>query len=212
MTARSKLTADAIVDEAIKLLDRDGPKQFSMRKLAARFSVDPMAIYYHIPNRAALMHRVIGTVVSRCELPEATTNWQDSCRRVCSAFRQLAHRHPGVIQAFDTFDDWVDGEHRISEALHKALAEAGFNARLTVRGARLLLSYTENFCAWELTDWITPYTPETRSELVKSLAQGDYPVTQGLLKEMTEIEPEAEFDFGLDAILLGLGAMLQADG
>ena len=208
MSRRANLSADKILDRAIELLDRDGPQKFSMRKLAAEFDVDPMAIYYHIPNRSVLMHRVVDTVVSRCELPDGKSDWQQTCVAICHAFRRLAQQHPGVIRTFDSFDDWVAGEHRISEALHAALLAGGFDASNTARAARLLLGYTENFCAWESTDWIMPYTPEMRSELEDSLAEGDYPVTTGLLDEVVDIDPDAEFEFGLVIMIRGLEAAL----
>jgi AcrR family transcriptional regulator len=201
---RPSLAPDIIVSTAIELLNNGGHKTFSMRKLAAQFGVDPMAIYYHIPNRAALMYRVVDTVVSQCELPEDLSSWQDASRETCRAFRRLAHRNPGVIQVFDEFDDWIPSEHRIAEALHVALLSAGFDARMTVRGARLLLAFTENFCSWELTDWIEPYTPEMRSELTDSLAQGDFPVTTQLLDEIVDVDPDIEFEFGLEIIIQGL--------
>ena len=204
MSKRKTLSAERIVAVAIDMLDREGPRNFSMRKLAGKFGVDPMAIYYHIPNRAALMYRVVDQVIGQCELPQELATWQETCKTVCAGFRQLAHRHPGVIQVFDEFEDWVPGEHRISEALHGALRSAGFDARGTVRAARLLLAYTENFCTWELGDWIAPYTPEMRSELSDSLAQGEFPLTTELIEEIVDIDPDAEFEFGLEVIIRGL--------
>ncbi|MEM7562401.1 MAG: TetR/AcrR family transcriptional regulator [Pseudomonadota bacterium] len=206
MAKQTALTRDRIISTAITLLDRGGQKNFSMRKLAAEFGVDPMAIYYHIPSRAALMSHVVDAVVSQCELPLPEASWQQTCKSVCHGFRQLAHRHPGVIQVFDKFEDWVPAEHRINEALHQALQDGGFDNQLTVRAARLLLAYTENFCAWELNDWITPYTVEMRSELVDSLAQGDFPLTTRLVDDMVNIDPDAEFEFGLEVLIRGLEA------
>ena len=206
MSKKTQLNAERIVARAIELLDREGQQNFSMRKLAAEFGVDPMAIYYHIPNRAALLYQVVDRVVSECELPDEVDSWQDTCRAICAGFRRLAHRHPGVIQVFDDFEDWIPGEHRISEALHRALQAGGFDDRQTVRAARLLLAYTENFCAWELNGWIAPFTPEMRSELTDSLAQGDFPLTTRLVDEIVKIDADDEFDFGLDVMLRGLEA------
>lgn len=206
MANKSNLNAERIVAAAIELLDREGHRNFSMRKLAGQFGVDPMAIYYHVPNRAALMYQVVNRVVSECELPDEITTWQDSCKAICAGFRQLAHRHPGVIQVFDEFEDWIPGEHRISEALHRALQTGGFDDRETVRAARLLFAYSENFCAWELNDWIAPFTPEMRSELVDSLAQGDFPLTTKLVDQIVDIDTDAEFEFGLAVMIRGLEA------
>ena len=206
MTKKSNLNAERIVAAAIELLDREGHRNFSMRKLASQFGVDPMAIYYHIPNRAALMYQVVERVVGECELPNEMASWQDTCRAICVGFRRLAHRHPGVIQVFDDFEDWIPGEHRIFEALHRALRSGEFDDRKTVRAARLLFAYTENFCAWELNDWIAPFTPEMRSELGDSLAQGDFPMTTQLVDEIVDVDADAEFDFGLAVMIRGLEA------
>ncbi|MBS38458.1 MAG: hypothetical protein CMO26_21345 [Thiotrichales bacterium] len=206
MARNPKLSADQIVQCAIELLDREGPRRFSMRKLAALFDVDPMALYHHVPNRAALMYRVVDTVMADCELPEASGSWQEDAKVICRAFRQLAHRHPGVIRVFDEFEDWVPAEHRITEAMYATLSSGGFTAGHIVRGARLLISYTENFCVWELTDWIAPYTPEMKTELSDSLAQGQFPLTTKLIDQITDVDPDAEFEFGLRVMVRGLEA------
>jgi len=88
-----------------------------MHKLAAHFGVDPMAIYHHVPNRASLMYLAIEVVIGECELPQESETWQENAKAICRALRRLAHRHPGVMQVFDTFEDWVPGEHRIAEAM-----------------------------------------------------------------------------------------------
>jgi AcrR family transcriptional regulator len=90
MSKRKTMTPQGIVDAAIELLDQQGDEQFSMRKLATHLGVDPMAIYYHIPNRAALMSCVFDTVVGKCELPQNATSWQQEVKGICAGFRKLA--------------------------------------------------------------------------------------------------------------------------
>src|SRR5271157_1026364 len=48
------LTREKIVKAAVRIVDRDGLAALSMRRLGAALGVDPMAIYYHLPNKAAL--------------------------------------------------------------------------------------------------------------------------------------------------------------
>jgi len=204
MAKRRILTPQRIVDTAIELLDREGYREFSMRKLAAVIGVDPMAIYHHIANRADLMYRVVDSVIGQCELPVEHTSWEESVKAICTEFRRLAHRHPGVIQIFDEFESWVPNEHRITEAMYGALRRGGFSSQATVRGARLLLAYTENFCAWELSDWIAPYTPIMRKEFIDSLTHGEFPLALQLVDEITHVVPDEEFEFGLEVVVRGL--------
>ncbi len=206
MSQRGTLSRQRIVDAAIEMLDRDGASQFSMRKLAGAMGVDPMALYHHVPNRAALMNSVIDTVISECELPEPNGSWQKQVRDICRAFRALAHRHPGVILVFATFEDWVPSEHRLGEAMYAALRTGGFSPKATVRSARVLLAYTENFACWELTDWIAPFSPEERTKLIESLSEGDFPLTTELVDQIADVDPDAEFAFGLDVVIRGLEA------
>lgn len=204
MRKRRNLTPERIVHKAIEILDREGYKEFTMRKLASHLSVDPMAIYHHIPNRADLLYRVVDAVIGQCALPHGQATWEETVRAICTAFRRLAHRHPGVIDIFNEFESWVPNEHRINEAMYAALRAGGFSPQATARGARLLLAYTENFCSWELTDWIAPYTPDMRLEFIDSLAQGEFPLTRQLVDEVTHINPDAEFEFGLEVVIRGL--------
>ena len=204
MSQRGTLSRERIVDAAIEMLDRGGKSHFSMRKLAGAMGVDPMALYHHVPNRAALMHGAVDTVVGECELPEPNGSWQEQVRAICHAFRQLGHRHPGVFLVFATFEDWVPSEHRLGEAMYAALKSGGFPPQATVRAARMLLAYTENFACWELTDWIMPYSADERAKLIESLSEGDFPLTSGLVDQIADVDPDAEFAYGLDVVIRGL--------
>lgn len=208
MVERIKLTSERIIDGATSLLDRNGLKKFSMRKLAAYLEVDPMAIYYHIPNRTALIALVVDKVVSQCKLPIEVLPWQEAVKSICIEFRKLAHRHPGVIEVYDEFDEWVPGEFRLLESMHAAIEAGGFDRQSTARAAKMLLAYTENFCVWELGDWIRPYTDEMRSEFIEHLELGSYPVTTSLIEELVNVDADSEFEFGLDVQIRGLEQQL----
>lgn len=61
---KSFLTKEAILEEALDLLDENGPQGLSMRSLASRLKVTPMAIYNHFPDRSALLRSVSDMVYS----------------------------------------------------------------------------------------------------------------------------------------------------
>jgi AcrR family transcriptional regulator len=48
------LSHERIVSTALALVDEKGLPALSMRRLATALGVDPMAIYYYLPNKAAL--------------------------------------------------------------------------------------------------------------------------------------------------------------
>ena len=56
------LSHERIVSAALALVDEEGLPALSMRRLAAALGVDPMAIYYYLPNRAALEDAIVEAV------------------------------------------------------------------------------------------------------------------------------------------------------
>lgn len=208
MPRRSKLSRENIVEAAMKMLDAHGEKGFSMRKLAGEMGVDPMALYHHHANRSALMHDVMQALMDTCDLPPPGDDWRQNLRDLCTALRRLAHRHPGAFRIYETYDEWLPAEHRLHEAFHATLLRAGFAPRSAVRAARLLLAYTESFAVDEISGWLAPFDSAERQELAASLAAGPYPVMSGLIDDLVSIDPDADFEFGLDVILRGLVAEL----
>ena len=47
---------------ALALVDQEGLAALSMRRLATKLGVDPMAIYYYLPNKAALEYAIVEAV------------------------------------------------------------------------------------------------------------------------------------------------------
>jgi AcrR family transcriptional regulator len=52
-------TAERIADVALKLLEKEGPENVSMRRVAQSVGITPMAIYHHFENREALLNFVV---------------------------------------------------------------------------------------------------------------------------------------------------------
>src|SRR6056297_435908 len=206
MAKRGSLSREKIIAAAMILLDRDGEKGFSMRKLAGEMGVDPMALYHHHRNRDALMFEVMQALLDQMPLPEPSGNWEDDIRALCRSLRDLARRHPGAFRVYELFDDWVPAEQRMNEAFHATLLNAGFTPNQTVRAVRLIIAYTEAFAVDEITGWLAPYDEEDRTALRESLSDSEHPTLTTLFDKITTIDIEADFDFALDVMLAGLRA------
>jgi len=206
MAQRGSLSPQRIVDAAMVMLDRDGQKGFSMRRLAAELDADPMALYHHIPNRKALMQAVLVALMRDCALLQSEGSWQTRVRALCHALRDLAHRHPGCFQVYAAFEDWVPSEHRVYEAFYAALQDGGFAPKANVRGVRLLFAYVETFAIDEITGWMAAMDEQEREALALSLKSGAFPVSEALIADISEMEVDDEFAFGLGVLLRGLEA------
>lgn len=201
MNKRPKLEKDHIVKVALNMIDADGEKAFSMRKLATVLKVDPMAIYHHHKNKSALIHAVMQSMLEAFEVPEPSGTWQDDVRALCNGVRRLALRHPGAFCIYETYDPWLPAEHRLHEAFHATLIAAGFSPGIAVQSVRVLLTYTESFAVDEISGWLTI---GDRAELAESLDQGSYPALVSLIDEIANSDADANFEFGLTVLIKGL--------
>ena len=51
-------TTQQIAEIALRILEEEGPEKVSMRRIAKEAGITPMAIYYHYPNRQALLKSI----------------------------------------------------------------------------------------------------------------------------------------------------------
>lgn len=72
-----RLTPEAIVEEAIRLLNEEGMEGVSLRKLAARLGISAPSLYWHFADKGALMAAIVETVFdSGMNKVPAHRDWQ----------------------------------------------------------------------------------------------------------------------------------------
>jgi TetR/AcrR family tetracycline transcriptional repressor len=75
------LDRQRIVAEAIALLDADGLDGLTLRKLAARLGVRQPTLYWHLPNKAALITAIADAILDEqfatMAPPGPDERWQD---------------------------------------------------------------------------------------------------------------------------------------
>ncbi|MFI5892819.1 TetR/AcrR family transcriptional regulator C-terminal domain-containing protein [Actinoplanes sp. NPDC051513] len=85
-----------IVDEAVALLDAEGLDNVTLRKLAARLGVQAPTLYWHIPNKAALItaiaDEILTSLPARAAAPEE--RWQEWLIGVALGLRRALLAHP----------------------------------------------------------------------------------------------------------------------
>jgi AcrR family transcriptional regulator len=86
-----------VLAAALEIIDRDGADALSMRRLARALDRDPMILYRHAPNKAALLDGVAETVLARLRVDSADPDWAGQLREVARRFRALALAHPHVV-------------------------------------------------------------------------------------------------------------------
>lgn len=209
MGRRASLSPEAIVETALAMIDREGERGFSMRKLAGEMGVDPMTIYHYHENRDALVHEVLHALMRDFEVPAPGADWREDIRELCQALRRLARRHPGAFQIYELYERWIPGELAMHEAFLAVLSRAGFDPAAALRGMRILLTYAEAFAVDEIAGWLDPMDEADRREFSENLSQDEHPCLSAALETIETVDPDADFDFGLDVLIRGLEAKLR---
>ncbi|HZW41550.1 MAG TPA: TetR family transcriptional regulator, partial [Agromyces sp.] len=52
---RATLSRARVLETAVELADTAGIDALTIRRLAERLGVEPMSIYYHVPNKEAIL-------------------------------------------------------------------------------------------------------------------------------------------------------------
>jgi AcrR family transcriptional regulator len=84
---------DDVVTAALRVLDREGAKGFSMRLLASELGDSAMTAYNYVPSKALLLDMVIDSVIDRIVPPERTAAWDDELRRYARDAYRIQVRH-----------------------------------------------------------------------------------------------------------------------
>lgn len=80
---RAPLSQERILDKAHALVRRDGVEALSIRQLAQRLQVTPMAIYRHFDDKDALLSALLDRFIRNARvLPERRQPWDQMLRHV----------------------------------------------------------------------------------------------------------------------------------
>ena len=110
-----RLTQDAILTEALALLDQSEPA-LTIRALATRLNVTPMAIQHHIGTRDALIHALANRAYAPIDA--------DSVKALLTAYTATIGRHPNLTLALFRIPGPLPAEaQRITDRLETLLRQ-----------------------------------------------------------------------------------------
>jgi TetR/AcrR family transcriptional regulator, tetracycline repressor protein len=193
------LSEDLIVDAALRLIRRNGAAKLTMRELAAELGVSSMAAYHYLANKRELFSLVAEHVYAEVNVPSAELPWDERLLTLSRERRRAIRRYPGLPEALLG----VDAEHirRLENAELEILLEAGFPPSVAVPAARVLMDWTLGNAAIDsmLRD---PHVrrPQSRWSNAQRMTRDD--------EELRRLHADDYFEFGLTAVVAGLGAVL----
>lgn len=213
---RTPLTRDRVLGAAVELADTAGIDGLTIRRLALDLGVEPMSLYYHVPNKEAildgivdLVFREIDEVLGGFAVAETDAAWKATLRTRILTAREVMLRHPWAPGVMDTRTELGLANARYVDAVVGILRSGGLSFDLIHHSLHALGSrmygFSQELGAADDGNAPDPDVLAQMSEHVPHLA--------AMLSVVAHDDPETtlgwcddryEFEFGLDLILDGI--------
>ncbi|MFC9998346.1 TetR/AcrR family transcriptional regulator [Nocardia sp. NPDC127526] len=221
---KQRTTLDAVIAAAIEIADAEGLNALTMRSVAAKLGVTPMATYTYVPGKAELLDLMLDTVYQRMERTDLTgMPWRERVSAIAAENRAMLAEHPwvaylpttrpplgpGVTVKYDhelqAFDGLGLSDLDMDSALTHVLGFVNSVARIAIDSARAAADSGESDHEW----W------ERAAPLLERVFDaGRYPLaarvgaTAGQAHD-SAYSAEHAYRFGLARVLDGLAALIE---
>jgi AcrR family transcriptional regulator len=202
---RHTLDRDAIAAAALDLMDAGGVPALTIRALAGRLGVAPMALYNHAATKEEILDaaRDRGLAALKAADPgPAAGPWWVRLREINLAFHQALREHPSLVALLVARPLAGQAPIGAAEAQLKVLVDAGFPPDTAAQTHLTLLHYAIGAAAWT-----APRTeePEVSRAALARLPADRYPTLVSLAGPLANAShDEHQYAFGLDLVLAAL--------
>lgn len=214
MVPRAGLSRERVVEAAAAVADRGGLGALSMRSVGKELGVEAMSLYHHVDGKEALLDALADWAFAQVELPGAEEPWRAAMARRAGSSRQVLGAHPWAVGLVESRPAPGPSLLRHHDAVVANLLGNGFSRRLGAHAFSVLDAYVYGFVVTEQHLPFEAVGGEAEYAAGLSLAADDYPHLVEMLGELLA-EPgyrfADEFEYGLEIVLDGLQARLDAE-
>jgi AcrR family transcriptional regulator len=216
---RTALTLERIAAAAVEIADEEGGAAVTMRRLAAKLGVAPMAAYRHVDGKDDLWALMIDRVSRELTVPDGMTDWREVLRSYALQTRELMLAHPWMAVMPTPVIMLTPSRMAVAERGLSALAAHGLDADSGMAVLRAVTSFVHGAAQTEigLRDYQERHGwtsgDETREALAPQMrylmGTGRYPAFEQYALGASRKDDRAwEFEFGLDCVLDGIAQRL----
>ena len=134
-----ELDRETVVAAVLRLARASGVESVTMRAVAAELGTSPAAVYYHVPNKAALLDLVADAVLSAVAVPAAGP-WDDRLRSLYESARRELVAVAGIAGVLQSRPLAASGR-ALDSTSRAILADAGLDRTAARAAHRLLYTY-----------------------------------------------------------------------
>lgn len=206
--SKAPLDRRTIAREALALIDEHGVSGFSMRKLGAALGVDPMAVYYYYPSKAAVFDGIVELVWSSFDLDAlgaAGGSWQDMIVDAMTSIRAMLLAHPKAIALVGTRPVQTREMFLVFDRAMGKLADRGLSVRDAAELFNAVALFTIGSVLAEAADPVGggPADGKSWGDALGDVPPEEIPNIASAIAAGWTWEPDAQFSRGLHALVAG---------
>jgi len=215
---KEPLGRDQIVAAAIRLIDADGLEGFSMRKLGVELGAGATSLYWHVKDKDQLIDLVLDEIVGEVKLDDdPALHWRERVLYVGGELRRVVSKHRHLAALAGTRVSMGPNLLTAMEHLAAIIRTGGFEGSRLTLAFSAVLTFSLGTGIMESREFTGPGS-EGKSleelqwmviEMFRSLPSDEYPNLIGMVSaDVSEIDEDTQFRFGLERLLDGLEANL----
>ena len=213
---REPLTRERILRAALRIMDQEGLDAVTMRHLGRELGVEAMSLYRYVKGKEDILDGILEVVMAEFEFPEETGEWEADVRAGARAWRRLMIDHPTVIALFAESKHPASSPERLRpmEWALDLLGRGGLSEDEVVHAFRAIGGYIMGSVLNEVANPVPGMGDRDHraehEQLAGALPPTEFPNLVRLLPLMAECDAEVDFEFGLDLLIAGLRAKIDA--
>jgi TetR/AcrR family tetracycline transcriptional repressor len=200
-----RLSRDAILTAALRIVDDEGVEAMTMRRLAGTLGVNPMSIYHHLPNKAAVFAGLAEVVFAGLDAvqPRPGLSWQEELKDAARAYRAALQAHPNLaLQVLSDPSAVSDVVVVTVEPFYRALDRGGLAPRAIFESVNTIVDFVHGFLLGELS--VRAATFDLAPDLVdrvEKLPEGKAPTLSRVVLALGRDGLHYDFDSGFESAL-----------
>ncbi|CAM3715761.1 TetR/AcrR family transcriptional regulator [Nocardiopsis rhodophaea] len=202
-----RLSQEAIISAAQRLLASEGADGLSMRRLAKELDSTPMALYHHVRDKDELLLLLLEAHAQSIPRPELPKDPRERMIAAGQVLHDVLASWPWIVEVLASDDLMAVSALWIVEAMVDAAIDCGFTPEQAVDAYRVVWYYTVG----ELMIRVTRARrravsdgPSHRDQAFAALSADAYPRLASLADQWAELTGRDTYRQGLEAVIDGL--------